>query len=106
MPRPAQAMLAVHDTGQLLRFVQRRNVVDLTEGRAVLREAGRYSEMVALLQACAAPRVTSGSQQMISVPACFVWQTKDERCTGYILPMSGSKAANDTLENADVHKAE
>ena len=45
-----QAMLAVHDTGQLLRFVQRRNVVDLTEGRAVLRETGRYSEMVALLQ--------------------------------------------------------
>jgi hypothetical protein len=44
-------MLAVHDTGQLLRFVQRRNVVDLTEGRAALREAGRYSEMVALLQA-------------------------------------------------------
>ena len=51
-----QAMLAVHDTGQLLRFVQRRNVVDLTEGRAVLREAGRYSEMVALLQARAALR--------------------------------------------------
>ncbi len=51
-----QAMLAVHDTGQLLRFVQRRNVVDLTEGRAVLREAGRYSEMVALLQACVCAR--------------------------------------------------
>ncbi len=51
-----QAMLAVHDTGQLLRFIQRRNVVDLTEGRAVLREAGRYSEMVALLQARAARR--------------------------------------------------
>jgi len=29
-----QAMLAVHDTGQLLRFVQRGNDVDLVEGRA------------------------------------------------------------------------
>ena len=44
-------MLAVHDTGQLLRFVQRGNAVDLVEGRAALAEAGRYSELVALLQA-------------------------------------------------------
>lgn len=44
-------MLAVHDTGQLLRFVQRDNVVDLVEGRASLQEVGRYSELVALLQA-------------------------------------------------------
>lgn len=46
-----QAMLAVHDTGQLLRFVQRGNDVDLVEGRASLTEVGRYSELVALLQA-------------------------------------------------------
>lgn len=43
-------MLAVHDTGQLLRFVQRSNVVDLVEGRASLSELGRYLELVTLLQ--------------------------------------------------------
>ena len=38
------------DTGSLLRFVQRPNSIDLSEGVHILRSAGRYSELVALLQ--------------------------------------------------------
>ena len=50
-PRPClQAMLAMEDTGALLRFVQRPNRVSLGEGEAALRAAGRYSELVALYQ--------------------------------------------------------
>ena len=45
-----QAMLAMEDTGALLRFVQRPNRVALCEGKAALRAAGRYSELVALYQ--------------------------------------------------------
>lgn len=45
-----QAMLLMDDTGSLLRFVQRPNSVDLAEGCHILRSAGRYSELVALLQ--------------------------------------------------------
>ena len=45
-----QAMLAMEDTGALLRFVQRPNRVALSEGEAALRAAGRYSELVALYQ--------------------------------------------------------
>lgn len=45
-----QAMLAMDDTGALLRFVQRPNRVALGEGEAALRAAGRYSELVALYQ--------------------------------------------------------
>lgn len=45
-----QAMLAMDDTGALLRFVQRPNDVDLREGEAALRARGRYSELVALYQ--------------------------------------------------------
>ena len=45
-----QAMLAMDDTGALLRFVQRSNEADLREGEAALRARGRYSEMVALYQ--------------------------------------------------------
>ena len=45
-----QAMLAMEDTGALLRFVQRSNDVDLREGEAALRDRGRYSELVALYQ--------------------------------------------------------
>jgi hypothetical protein len=41
-------MLEMHDTGALLRFVQRPNHVDLEEGEAALRSKGRYSELVAL----------------------------------------------------------
>ena len=44
-----QAMLAMTDTGALLRFVQRPNSVDLATGKAALEAAGRYSELVALL---------------------------------------------------------
>ncbi len=44
-------MLALSDTGHLLRFVQRENAVDLREGRAALAAAGRYSELVALFRA-------------------------------------------------------
>ena len=44
-------MLATRDTGALLRFVQRPNSVDLAAGSASLQEKGRYSELVALLQA-------------------------------------------------------
>ena len=43
-------MLAMDDTGALLRFVQRPNRVALREGEAALRAAGRYSELVALYQ--------------------------------------------------------
>ena len=43
-------MLAMDDTGALLRFVQRPNRVSLEEGEAALRAAGRYSELVALYQ--------------------------------------------------------
>ncbi len=43
-------MLLMDDTGSLLRFVQRPNLVDLAEGCHILRSAGRYSELVALLQ--------------------------------------------------------
>ena len=43
-------MLAMDDTGALLRFVQRPNRVSLIEGEAALRAAGRYSELVALYQ--------------------------------------------------------
>lgn len=43
-------MLAMEDTGALLRFVQRTNDVDLGEGELVLRSQGRYSELVALYQ--------------------------------------------------------
>lgn len=46
----AQAMLAMEDTGALLRFVQRSNDVDLREGESALRALGRYSELVALYQ--------------------------------------------------------
>ena len=46
----AQAMLAMDDTGALLRFVQRPNEVDLKEGEAALGARGRYSELVALYQ--------------------------------------------------------
>ena len=45
-----QAMLAMDDTGALLRFVQRQNDIDLREGEAALRARGRYSELVALYQ--------------------------------------------------------
>ena len=43
-------MLAMDDTGALLRFVQRSNDVDLKEGEVALRARGRYSELVALYQ--------------------------------------------------------
>jgi hypothetical protein len=43
-------MLAMDDTGALLRFVQRPNAASLAEGRAALQAAGRYSELVALYQ--------------------------------------------------------
>lgn len=43
-------MLAMDDTGALLRFVQRSNDIDLREGEAALRARGRYSELVALYQ--------------------------------------------------------
>lgn len=43
-------MLAMDDTGALLRFVQRSNDVDLREGEVALRARGRYSELVALYQ--------------------------------------------------------
>ena len=43
-------MLAMEDTGALLRFVQRSNDVDLREGELTLRTQGRYSELVALYQ--------------------------------------------------------
>ena len=46
-----QAMLATSDSGALLRFVQRPNLVDLVEGESALQGAGRYSELVALYQA-------------------------------------------------------
>ena len=46
-----QAMLATSDSGALLRFVQRPNLVDLAEGESALQGAGRYSELVALYQA-------------------------------------------------------
>lgn len=46
-----QAMLATSDTGALLRFVQRPNSIDLAAGEESLQAKGRYSEMVALLQA-------------------------------------------------------
>lgn len=45
-----QAMLAMSDTGALLRFVQRPNAASLAEGRAALQAAGRYSELVELYQ--------------------------------------------------------
>ncbi len=45
-----QVMLAMDDTGALLRFVQRSNDVDLREGEVALRARGRYSELVALYQ--------------------------------------------------------
>lgn len=45
-----KAMLAMEDTGALLRFVQRTNDVDLREGELALRTQGRYSELVALYQ--------------------------------------------------------
>lgn len=45
-----QAMLAMSDTGALLRFVQRPHAIDLDEGSAALQSAGRYSEQIALLQ--------------------------------------------------------
>ncbi len=48
--RARQAMLAMDDTGALLRFVQRPNAASLAEGRAALQAAGRYSELVALYQ--------------------------------------------------------
>ena len=44
-------MLATSDTGALLRFVQRPNSVDLAAGEESLQARGRYSELVALLQA-------------------------------------------------------
>ena len=45
-----QAMLVMSDTGALLRFVQRPNTICLDEGSQALRSAGRYSELIALLQ--------------------------------------------------------
>ena len=51
MRPPAQAMLAMSDTGALLRFVQRPNRAAIGESEGALRAAGRYSELVALLQA-------------------------------------------------------
>ncbi|KFM23938.1 Vam6/Vps39-like protein [Auxenochlorella protothecoides] len=45
-----RALLALPDSGALLHFIQRPNHVDLEEGRAALRAAGRYSELVALYQ--------------------------------------------------------
>lgn len=47
-----RALLALPDSGALLHFIQRPNHVDLEEGRAALRAAGRYSELVALYQVC------------------------------------------------------
>ncbi|KAL4430543.1 hypothetical protein ABPG77_005783 [Micractinium sp. CCAP 211/92] len=44
------ALLALPDSGALLRFVERPNCVDLEAGEAALRSAGRYSELVALYQ--------------------------------------------------------
>ncbi|KAL4436979.1 hypothetical protein ABPG75_004118 [Micractinium tetrahymenae] len=44
------ALLALPDSGALLRFVQRPNCVDLEAGEAALRSLGRYSELVALYQ--------------------------------------------------------
>ncbi|KAK2079170.1 hypothetical protein QBZ16_002861 [Prototheca wickerhamii] len=46
-----RALLVLPDHGALLGFVRRPNVADLDEGRAALLAAGRYSELVALLQA-------------------------------------------------------
>lgn len=40
---PSQAMLALPDTGQLLRFVKGESTVDLNTGRSSLEAAGRYS---------------------------------------------------------------
>lgn len=45
-----KAMLALPDTGQLLRFVKGDNSLDLSVGRSSLEAAGRYSELVALLR--------------------------------------------------------
>ena len=46
-----QAMLAMSDTGALLRFVQRPNSIELATGQEALQARGRYSELVALLAA-------------------------------------------------------
>ena len=83
-------MLAVHDTGQLLRFVQRSNVVDLVEGRASLTEVGRYSELVALLQARAhheaaldVLKTLSQAPAQLAVPPAGALQ-KVEACRGRV----------------------
>ena len=44
-------MLAMSDTGALLRFVQRPNAIDLATSQDALQARGRYSELVALLAA-------------------------------------------------------
>ena len=84
-----QAMLVLSDTGALLRFVQRPNAVDLDEGSMALRTAGRYSELIALLQnrslhdsAMELLQTMSLSPDSLEVPAqgeslgsaCQIWQ--------------------------------
>lgn len=45
-----KALLVMPDSGALLQYVQRPNCVDLETGELVLRDCGRYSELVALYQ--------------------------------------------------------
>lgn len=64
-------MLALSDTGQLLRFVQRDNLADLRVGRAALERAGRYS--------VSAPRRSSRrtrcrASRLLPASHCSAWR--------------------------------
>lgn len=47
-----KALLIMPDSGALLQFIERPNCIDFELGARALREAGRYSELVALCQVC------------------------------------------------------
>ena len=83
-----QAMLAMEDTGALLRFVQRPNRVALSEGEAALRAAGRYSELVALYQERGQFEAALGLLRTLSlVRAC---PCKGPTCQALCLPKAHS----------------
>ena len=81
-----QAMLAMSDTGALLRFVQRPHAVDLEEGSAALRAAGRYSELVALLQG-----------RGLHEPALGLLQTMSQAPASLAVAPQGGSAAADII---------
>ena len=89
-----QAMLAMSDTGALLRFVQRPNAASLEEGRAALQAAGRYSELVALYQPrrqhqAALALLRTLSQALASACSFFGFMKRDQAGGAVPAPPAG-----------------